>query len=49
MPEKERQDVKMATIFELRLIFKNADKKEYTTEEILDMFDNIAMAKYQEK
>ena len=49
MTEEESQDVKMATIYELRLIFKSSEKKEYTIEEILDMFDNIAMAKDQEK
>ena len=48
MTEKERKDAKMATLYELRLIFKNGDKDQYTTEEILDMFDKIAEAKDQE-
>lgn len=48
MTERERQDVKMATLYELRLIFTNGDKKEYTTEEIVELFDKLAMAKEQE-
>ncbi len=48
MDEMERQDVKMATLYELRLIFKNREKKNYTTEEILELLDQIAMAKGQE-
>ena len=45
MTEKERQDTKMATLYELRLIFTNGDKKEYTTEEIVELLDKLAMAK----
>lgn len=48
MPEKERQDTKMATLYELRLIFTNGDKKEYTTEEIVELLDKLALAKEQE-
>lgn len=44
MTERERQDVKMATLYELRLIFTNGDKKEYTTEEIVELLDKLAMA-----
>ena len=47
MSDKERQDVKMATLYELRLIFSTGDKKEYTTEEILELLDKIAQAKDQ--
>ena len=47
MTEKERQDTKMATLYELRLIFTRGEKKEYTTEEIVDLLDKIAMAKDQ--
>lgn len=47
MTEKERQDTKMATLYELRLIFTNGDKKEYTVEEIVELLDKIAMAKDQ--
>lgn len=35
MTEKEMQTVKMSTLYELRLIFANGDKKEYTKEEIV--------------
>lgn len=48
MTEKERQDVKMATLYELRLIFASGEKKEYTTDEIVELLDKIAMAKEQE-
>lgn len=47
MPEKERQDAKMATLYELRLIFTKGEKKEYTTEEIVELLDKLAMAKEQ--
>ena len=45
MTEKERQDTKMATLYELRLIFTNGEKKDYTTEEIVELLDKLAMAK----
>ena len=45
MTDKERQDTKMAMLYELRLIFSNGEKKEYTTEEIVELLDKIAMAK----
>lgn len=48
MTEKERQDVIMATLYELRLIFAGGEKKEYTTDEIVELLDKIAMAKEQE-
>ena len=48
MTEKERRDTKMATIYELRLLFTSGDKKQYTTEEIVELLDKIAMAKDQE-
>lgn len=48
MTEKERQDTKMATLYELRLIFTTGEKTEYTTEEIVDLLDKLAMAKDQE-
>lgn len=48
MTEKERQDTKMATLYKLRLIFSNGEKKEYTTEEIVELLDKLAMAKEQE-
>ena len=47
MTREERQDTKLATIYELRLLFSSGDKKEYTREELLDLLDKIAMAKEQ--
>lgn len=49
MPEKERRDAKMAVLYELRLIFTNGEKKNYTTEEIAELLDKLAMAKEQEQ
>lgn len=48
MTEKERQDTKMATLYELRLIFTSGEKKQYSTEEIVELLDKIATAKEQE-
>lgn len=48
MTEKERKDVKMATLYELRLIFANGKKAEYSKDEIVELLDKIAMAKEQE-
>lgn len=48
MPEKERQDAKLAALYELRLIITNAEKEEYTKEEIAQLLDKIAIAKKQE-
>lgn len=48
MTDKERKDTKIATLYELRLIIKKGNKKEYTTEEILELLDQIAEAKEQE-
>lgn len=48
MTDKERRDTKMATLYELRLILKKGEKKEYTLEELLDLLDKIADAKEQE-
>ena len=45
MTEKERQDTKMATLYELRLLFTQGEKKEYTTDEIVELLDKIATAK----
>ena len=47
MTEQERQDTKMATLYELRLLFTNGEKREYSTEEIVELLDKIAMAKDQ--
>lgn len=48
MTEREMQSVKMSTLYELRLIFTNGEKTEYTKEEIVELLDKIAMAKEQE-
>ena len=48
MTDKERQDIKMAMLYELRLIFSTGEKDNYTKEEILEMLDKIAMAKDQQ-
>lgn len=48
MADKERKDTKMATIYELRLLFTSGEKKEYTVEEITELLDKIAAAKDQE-
>ena len=41
----ERQDTRMAMLYELRLAFTKEDsKKEYTVEEILAKLDEIAIA-----
>ena len=48
MAEKERQDTKMATLYELRLIFSSGEKDTYTKEEIMELLDKIALTKEQE-
>ncbi|MBQ9608658.1 MAG: hypothetical protein IJV15_04340 [Lachnospiraceae bacterium] len=47
MTEKEMQSIKMSTLYELRLIFTQGEKKEYTTEEIVELLDKIATATEQ--
>ena len=47
MTEKEMNAVKMSTLYELRLIFKQGEKKEYSTDEIVELLDKIATAKEQ--
>lgn len=48
LTEKERQDTKMTTLYGLRLVFTNGEKKEYTKEEIVELLDKIAMAENQQ-
>ena len=48
MTEKERQDTKMATLYELRLILTSGGKDEYTLDELCELLDKIALAKEQE-
>ena len=44
MTEQERQETRKALLYELRLIFSNGDKTEYSREEILEKLDTIAMS-----
>ena len=46
--EKEYQIMRRAAFYELRILLTTGDKKEYTVEEITELIDKIAMAKYQE-
>lgn len=48
MAEKEMQMVRKATLYDLRLIFTSGEKREYTTEELVELLDKIALAKEQE-
>lgn len=48
MTEKEMKTVKMSTLYELRLLFAQGDKEQYTKEEIVELLDKIATAKEQE-
>lgn len=43
MTEKERKDTKMATLYELRLLFTQGEKEEYTKQEIVELLDKIAI------
>lgn len=47
MTEKEMNMVKMSTLYELRLIFTQGEKKEYSTDEIVELLDKIATAEDQ--
>ncbi len=48
MTEKGMQTVRKATLYDLRLIFSSGEKKEYTTEELVELLDRMALAKEQE-
>ena len=39
MTDKERRDTQMATIYELRLLFTQGEKTQYTSEEIVELLD----------
>ena len=43
--DKELQTVKMAKLYELRLMLTNSAKEQYTTEELVELFDRIAAEK----
>ena len=47
MSEKEMKTVKMSTLYELRLLFAQGDKEQYTRAEIVELLDKIATAKEQ--
>ena len=46
--EKDYKTIEKATIYDLRLIFSNGEKENYTKAEIVELLDKIAMAKDQE-
>lgn len=48
MTEKEMKTVKMSTLYELRLLFAQGEKEEYSKQEIVELLDKIATAKEQE-
>ena len=43
--EAEREAIEMAFLYKLRLTFSESDKEVYKKEEILRLFDQIAIAK----
>lgn len=43
-----RKDTKMATLYKLRLLLTQGDKKEYTVDELTELLDKIAMGKETE-
>ncbi len=47
MTEKERQDTKMATIYEIRLTISQSDKEMFSKEEMFELLDTIAVTKSQ--
>lgn len=46
--QEEIKIVAKATLYDLRLIFTNGEKDQYTREEIVELLDKIAIAKDQE-
>lgn len=46
--EREIKIVKKSTLYDIRLIFSSSDKTEYTKDEILQILDDVALAKEQE-
>jgi len=45
----ERKIVQKALLYDLRLIFTNGEKENYSKQEIVELLDKIAMAKEQEQ
>ena len=48
MTEQEAKMAQKVQLYDLRLIFTSGDKDTYTTQEIVELLDKIAMAKDQE-
>lgn len=42
---KERKDIKMATIYEIRLLIDAEEKEDFSKSEILKLLDTVARAK----
>ena len=47
MTDKERNDTKLATLYELRLMIEDDEKDGYTKTEILKLIDTVAKIKEQ--
>ena len=41
--DKEREDVRIATLYDLRLQIKGNEKEKYTKQEVLEFLDNVAL------
>ena len=48
MTDKEIKAVEKATIYDVRRIFTSGEKRDYTTDDIVELLDKIAEAKGQE-
>lgn len=48
MTEQEAKMAQKVQLYDLRLIFTSGDKDTYTTQEIVELLDKIAMAKDQQ-
>lgn len=48
MTKEEMQAIRKATLYDLRLIFTSGEKKEYSTDELVELLDKIALAKEQD-
>ena len=47
MTDNDRLDARMALLYELRLLFTGGEKNNYSTDEIVELLDKLAMAKEQ--
>ncbi len=43
MNQAERQDTRMAVLYELRLMFTQGEKEEYTKQDIVELLDKLAI------